>query len=200
MTYDGLKEYLHQVVAGYYGEWHVYFAGIKMPKPPVPYITLKFYGYRKNRTSIAIFDEKNQCNKNYWPARVMVDINLYTKGRNVSPEGAQPMYTDTSEQDLADFLMYISSDFMEDELARNNVALDVEGDIKNLSSLVNESSVFNYRSMVTLKVNFTECSYGKYGQGGRELPNASGGGHEGLLERQDTIGTINITGNIKKEG
>ena len=96
--------------------------------------------------------------------------------------------------------MYLSSDFMEDDLARNSMMLDIEGDIKNLSSLVNESSVFNYRSMATLKVNFTECSYGQYGQGGRELPNVSGGGHEGLLEEQDTIETINITGIITKEG
>lgn len=200
MKINEVKEYMLQTMSAYYGEGHVFFAGVKMPKRPVPYVTLKFYGYRKSRTGVTVFDEKDQCHKNYWPARMMLDINLYTMGRNVSPEGKPPVYEDTSEQDLVDFLMYLSSDFMEDDLARNSMMLDIEGDIKNLSSLVNESSVFNYRSMATLKVNFTECSYGQYGQGGRDLPNASGGGRERLLEEQDTIETINITGNITKEG
>lgn len=200
MTISEVKKYMKNIVSSYYGEGHVFYAGVKMPKPPVPYVTLKFYGYRKSRTGVTVFDEKYQCHKSYWPAGMMLDINLYTKGRNVSPEGRPPVYEDTSEQDLADFLMYLSSEFMGDSLAGNSVALDTEGDIKNLSALVNESSAFNYRSMVTLKVNFTECSYGMYGQGGRDLPNASGGGHGGLSGEQDTIETINIKGNITKEG
>lgn len=197
MTINEVKKYMKNTVSAYYGKGHVFYVMAKSPKPPIPYITLKFYRYKKSRSKITVFDDKEQCYKDYWPAVMMLDINLYTIGQNISAEGKVPVYEDTSESDLADFLMYLASEHMEDDFAKNNVAAEQEGEVKNLSALVNESSAFNYRSMVTVKINFTECSYGKFGQNGRNLPNASEGGSEDLIEDSDYIETITIEGGLK---
>lgn len=201
MTISEVKEYLYKTVSSYYGKEHVFYAGTKKPKPLEPYITLKIYGYRKNRSKITVFDVEKQCNKDYWQAKVMLDINLYTVGINISPEGKVPAYEDTSEEDLAGFIMYLESDFMEDDLARHNVSIELDGEIKNLSALVGEGSAFRYRAMAGLKVNFTDCSYGKYGQNGiRQHPGAGGGGLEAFPEDSDAIESANIKGEIPKEG
>lgn len=199
MTISEVKQYLLKTVAAYYGKQHTVYANVKKQRLPVPYITLRYYGYKKSRNKITKFDVTEQCYKDYWNAKMILDVNLYTAGRNVSPDDRVPVYEDTSVEDLADFIMYLESDFMQDDLVRNNVAVELDGEINNLSALVNDNSAFNYRAMASLKINFIECSYGKFGQNGRNLPNSSGGGNEEMQAASEIIETIIIKGGLKSE-
>lgn len=200
MTIAEAKKYLYRHVSGYYGEGHVFYAGQKMPRFPEPYITIKFRKVRKQGNKITKFDGKEECYKDYWAMMMPAEINLYTQGKNISEPGKTPVYENTALEDLENFMTYLCSDYEKDEHLKNNIAIEQEGDVEDVSALVNDNSTFNFRSMVNVNVKFISCSYGKYGQLGiGNIPNTSGGGSEGLLEASDIIEEVNIKGGFIDE-
>lgn len=199
MQLNELKKYQLEVVSQYFGARHVFFADQKMAKYPKPYITLKFHGYKRNMNKITMFDESDQCNKDYWASKVDLTINLYSIGRNVSPAGRTPVYENTTLEDMSDFILYLQSDTVADDIAEHNVSITDISNVEDLASLENEGSTFQYRSMVKLSLSFTEVSYGKYGQNAiPSIPNTSGGGTKEMVQDSDIIETINITGGLKR--
>lgn len=198
MTIKEMQERMLGILAGYYGKDHVFYASQKMPRFPTPYINIKFYKHRKTSSPICRFDEQEECYKNYWTSHMDADINLYTKGENINKK-EPAVYKDTSMEDLEDFVLYLASDEIVDALAREGLTVET-ADVTGLGGLVNDNSAFNYRAMTTIGISFTESAYGKYNQLGiGKIPNASGGGSEGLLEASDTMESVNITGGFIHE-
>ena len=199
MTIGEAKKYVRDFVAGYFGDSHVSFAEQKQTRPTVPYITLRFGKSGKKRGKITMFDDKDQCYKDFWQRKISLEINLYTAGRNVAEKGYDPVYENTCIEDMEDFISYIMSDYGSDELVSHDVAIVQEGDVQDLSALLNDSS-YRYRSMAQFYVLFTDCSFGKYGQNGvLTIPNPSGGGTKDMIADSDTIEKINIKGGIIKD-
>lgn len=191
------KKYCRNIVAAYFGEGHVFFAEQKMTKRPVPYLTIKLASLGKNRTKITKYDIDNQCFKDYRMASTKMEVNLYTLGKNIAEEGYDPVYENTAVEDMDDFVKFLQSDEIIEDMSRNNIVIALDGEIKDLSFLEN-SSEFRYRAMAEFGVNFVDISYGQYGQNAiHDLPNSSGGGTMEMIADTNVIEKIDLKGETR---
>lgn len=194
MTVKEMKEYARRIVAAYFGDSHVFFADQKKSKGPTPYLTVKILGNSKNRSKITKYDSQEECFKDYWQVNSRMEVNLYSLGENVAPKGREPVYENTTIEDLSEFVKYLESDAISDSMVLNDVVIALDGEIRDVSFLLRESE-YRYRAMAEFKISFTDSSYGAYGQNDiPKLPNASGGGSEDMVQDTETIESINITG------
>lgn len=198
MNTSETKKYMRDLVAVYYGDGHVFLAGQKAPRPVTPYITVKYGKSNRKRSRITLYDEKDQCQKNYWQRRIEMEINLYTQGKNVAPEGYDEQYENTAVDDLEDFVNFLYSDEIIDRTTKQNVVVSHSSEVTDLSSLQNEST-YRYRAIVRLTVDFTDCTYGDYGQNAMKvIPNSSNGGTADMVAAPSFIEQITIKGGLTK--
>lgn len=191
------KKYSRDIVATYFGDGHVFYAEQKMAKKPVPYLTVKFSGSGKSRSKITKHDRESQLFKDYWQANIKMELNLYTLGKNIAPKDAEPVYENTAVEDMDDFMKFLCSDEIVEDMDRNNIVIAINGRIRDLSFLENDSE-FRYRSMAEFDVNFIDSSYGAYGQNAiADLPNTSGGGTKEMVADSSVIENIEVKGETK---
>lgn len=197
MNFGEAKKYSRDIVAVYFGDGHVFYAEQKMAKKPVPYLTVKFSGLGKVRSKITKYDRESQCFKDYWQANTKMELNLYTLGKNIAPKDAEPVYENTAVEDMDDFVKFLCSDEIIEDMDRNNIVIAINGRIMDLSFLENNSE-FRYRSMAEFDVNFIDSSYGLYGQNAiAELPNPSGGGTKEMVADSSVIEKVEVKGETK---
>ncbi|MCX4351710.1 MAG: hypothetical protein OSJ60_08735 [Lachnospiraceae bacterium] len=197
MNFGEAKKYSRDIVAAYFGDSHVFYAEQKMAKRTVPYLTVKFNGLGKVRTKITKYDRENQCFKDYWQANTKMELNLYTLGKNIAPEDTEPVYENTAVEDMDDFVKFLCSDEIIEDMDRNNIVIAINGRISDLSYLEN-SSEFRYRSMAEFDVNFIDSSHGMYGQNAiADLPNPSGGGTKEMIADSSVIENVEVKGETK---
>jgi hypothetical protein len=197
MNTNEVKKFMRDYVAVFFGDGHVYYSWQKKTRTPVPYITVSFSNSAKRKSKIVKYDKEADRIKNYWQKNITMTINLYTQGSNISPEGCDPQYENTAMSDLEDFITFMLSDNGGDILSTANISAVQDGDVNDLTSLLNESS-YRYRAMVRLSVGFVECAYGDYGMNGKQIPNASNGGNTDMISDDSSIENIIITGGLKK--
>ncbi len=199
MNFGEAKKYSRDIVAAYFGDDHVFFAEQKMAKRTVPYLTVKFSGLGKARSKITKYDKETRCCKDYWQANTKMELNLYTLGKNIAPEDEDPVYENTAVEDMDDFVKLLCSDEIIEDMDRNNIVIAINGEIKDLSFLENDSE-FRYRSMAEFNIHFVDSSHGLYGQNAiTDLPNPSGGGTKEMAADSFTIEKINMRGERKYE-
>lgn len=172
MNYGEAKKYSRDIVAAHYGDGHVFYAEQKMAKKPVPYVTVKFSGLGKSRTKITKYDNESQCYKDYWQKNTKMELNLYTLGKNIAPDGMEEQYENTAVEEVDDFVKYLVSDEISDSMVINDVVIALEGIIHDVSFLLHESK-YRYRAMAEFAITFTDSSYEP--DGIPELPDTSGG-------------------------
>jgi len=193
-----VRKYVRDLVAAYYGDSHVFYAEQKMTKLPAPYITVKFSSLRRQRSRINLYDSADGSIKSYWSRSITAEINLYTKGSNSAPDGYDEVYDNTAISDMEDFVNYLYSDAVTDDMVKHNVAIADCGEVNDLTSLLNES-MYRYRAMLRLTVDFTDCTYGDYGQDGvKDIPNSSNGGTTDMQVGASTIEDITIKGGLSR--
>ncbi len=196
MNYGEAKKYSRDIVAAYFGDDHVFFAEQKMAKKPIPYLTVKFTGLGRNE-KITKYDEESQCYKDYRQKRARMEINLYTSGHNVAPEDMEPVYENTAVGDMDDYLQFLNSDEITDDMTRHDIVISIAGEIRDLSGILNTAE-YRYRAMAEFDVRFTDSSYGLYGQNAvGSLPNASGGGSPEMISNSYIIEDIEMKGEVK---
>lgn len=173
MNFREAKKYSRHIVAAYYGDGHVFYAEQKMTKKPAPYVTVKFNGLGKSRTKITKYDKESQCNKDYWQANTKMELNLYTLGKNIAPDGMEEQYENTAVEEIDDFVKYLVSDAISDSMVINDVVIALDGNIHDLTFLLHESQ-FRYRAMAEFVITFTDSSY----EPNLALPDTNGGAED----------------------
>lgn len=190
MTFDEANEKTRDYVATFFGDGHVFYANVKMAKYPEPYLTTRFLSFTRPDQAIKEIDEEG-WEHSYREIVGKVDLNLYTKGREVRRNSG--VYYNTALNDMQEFLNYLDSDEGQFEMMRNNMTILPTGNVQDLSALQNDSA-FQFRSMVELEVHFIDDSFGDYGQNNsRTLPNNSEGGSEDFIDMEpDLIESVDI--------
>lgn len=120
---------------------------------------------------------KNELDYNrFYPCSTLLEINLYTKGKAVTvAENVTGNYANTAASDLQDFFNYLDSEEIVDKLAAHGMDISLEPPVRDLTNLQNDSK-YRYRAMAEATVSFSQEANGRYGIGGMDAPNASGGG------------------------
>lgn len=191
MTVGEARKYLLDLTANYFGDGHVFFAENKMVQRAAPYITVKFsdinIGWSKNRE----YDPGLGCFRDFWEASTKAEVNLYTAGKNIAGVAQAPVYENTALEDMSEFIKYLDSETIQDDIDAHDINISLSGGIRDLSYLVNDST-YRFRVMAEFSVTFTDSAYGKFGQCGIELPNPSGGGNEDMAVHEESIEQIEI--------
>ena len=82
---------------------------------------------------------------------------------------------------MHDFFSYLDSEKVVDVLADNGMDISLEGPIRDLTNLQNDSK-FRYRAMAEATVSYAQEADGVFGVQGIEIPNPSGGGTREMQE------------------
>lgn len=171
MVLKEVKNILREIVKRYHPGAIVVWANTKGVTPVPPYITL---GCRNlNRTAFPMSGKNGE--HRYYSYDFIFEINLFTSGRKVqADEGFY--YENTAVEDLEEFIRFLDSDEITDELSEKEISVICNPPIRDLSELINDVQ-FRYRSMCEFSVSFTGLSDGRYGvAGSAQIPNPSGGG------------------------
>ena len=108
---------------------------------------------------------------------------MYTVGREVKA-GNSNYYENTAVEDLEEFIRFLDSDGITEELAKKDVTIVMNPPIRDLSELIGDTK-FNYRSMCEFTITFVGLADGKYGVSGiQTVPNPSGGGMKEFVEAE----------------
>ena len=199
MTVFEARDILRSIVAVYFGDGHVFFAESKMAKRPEPYITVKLDTPGRDLFAGKVVDDKGYQRQS---RRVVAraEINLYTKGRNIAKGNRQAAYANTALNDMTLFLDFLESDEGIEEMNRQNIVILPNGQIRDLSALLNEGSQYQYRALLECDVSFTTTSYGRYGMDGidpEDLPSDSKGGGRDMQTGPYVIDDAEIEGGVE---
>ncbi len=189
MNMESVESVIYDVTAEFFRGATVIWVEQVNTKPDLPYVTLKTGNI--NRTRFPVVDDDGN---RFYPCNVLLEINLYTKGRAVTiAENVTGNYANTATSDLQDFFNYLDSDKIVDKLASQGMDISLEPPVRDLTNLQNDSK-YRYRAMAEATVLFSQEANGSYGIGGMDAPNASGGGSAEMTDTQiDVIEEVEIT-------
>lgn len=182
MTLSEIKQLLYELVARYHPGAMVVWEKTKGVTPAPPYITL---GYRNlNRSAFPLSDDERE--HKYYNYDFIFEINLYTVGKEVKAGNAR-YFENTAVEDLEEFVRFLDSEGITEELAQKSVTIVCNPPIRDLSELIGDTK-FNYRSMCEFTVSYVGIADGQYGVSGNKLvPNASGGGLQEFTEAKTSV-------------
>ena len=150
MNMESVESVIYDVTAEFFHGATVIWAEQVNTKPDLPYVTLKTGNL--NRTRFPVVDDDGN---RFYPCSTLLEINLYTKGKAVTvAENVTGNYANTAASDLQDFFNYLDSEEIVDKLAAHGMDISLEPPVRDLTQEAN----------------------GRYGIGGMDAPNASGGG------------------------
>lgn len=177
MRKDEVEKIIYKIVSDFFVGATVIWAEQVSTKPTLPFVTIKTGNI--NRTRFAIIDDEG---RRYYPCSTLLEINLYTKGKpmTIAPN-VTGNYANTATSDLQDFFSYLDSEKVVDVLADNGMDISLEGPIRDLTNLQNDSK-FRYRAMAEATVSYAQEADGVFRIQGIEIPNPSGGGTREMQE------------------
>ncbi len=99
----------------------------------------------------------------YYPTRMRVQVDLYTKGAPVDtdPGYLMPM-ENTALSDLTEFSNFLGSEYVVNWCHRHDVALSPLGDVQDTTALINDTA-FEFRATLELEMDFTQKAVGYVG-------------------------------------
>lgn len=210
MTLNELKDYVYDLVSTYFEGATVVWAEQYMASFQLPFLTLKM----KN-LSLPLFPIKlgdNNAPIDYYEATRVLEINLYTKGKEIKVNEKSVGTENTAAGDMLCFLLYLQSDYITEKNVNHNVNLLPSGPVQDLTALVNDTR-YEYRAMQEFTLKFMLENHGFAGQITRVYPDAgnsdfqqtaSGGGSVELNKKETgyfeaaEITETNTKGGIRK--
>lgn len=179
MNLGEVKQLLYETVVKYHPGAMVVWEKTKGVTPKPPYITL---GYSNLNRSLFFLTDDEEKHK-YYNYSFTFEINLYAVGKSVKDNAGKVIYYEnTAVEDLNEFVCFLNSEEMTNELANKNVTIVVNSPIRDMSELIGDTK-FNYRSMVEATVSFSGEADGPYGISSiTAIPNSSGGGTPEMAE------------------
>lgn len=181
MSLSLIREQIFDLVFEFFQGATVAWAEQANTRPGAPYITLKTGAVNKNL--FPVLDDVSGIA--YYMCSTVLEINLYTRGREVRIEGAEGCLVNnenTAVSDLMDFILFLESEAIIDRLAEYNLDIQLMPPVRDLTELMNESR-YRYRAMAEFTVNFVLEASGRFGVSAMEkIPNDSGGGNKALVD------------------
>lgn len=151
MRLSQMREYLYDIVKQYFAGANVIWTESKIVNPKAPLITLKLKDITVPVFSIQTF--KNEVSSDYYKGKKILEINLYTKGKEITTKGVMAGSENTATDDLLSFVMYLNSEYVAANNVKNNLTIMQMSSIQDLTGLSNDT-FFEYRAMTEFEVNY----------------------------------------------
>lgn len=178
MILEEVEKQIYEVIKSYFAGATVLWTELGNTKPLLPYVTLKLGTIK--RAAFPIEEEETEERERSYQYSAILEVNLYTKGRP-AVMGKATTYINTALSDLMQFSNYLESEYITDLLSDNGIGISLMPPERDVSFL-EKNNDYRYRSMAEYAVSFVMKAEGAYGIGGREMPNASGGGTKELAD------------------
>lgn len=181
MTFDELKDVLFDIIQGYFAGADVAWAEQNAVKSTNPLIRLKLGSIK--RPSHFIYETQNNAPLGYIASTTMLTVDLFTHGKKITDEDGFSVYANTAMNDMADFMNYIMSPYVDDLCESMNISIRPEGDIKDTSAVLDND--YSYRAMAEFVVGFVQETRGYAGISRVNWePTPSGGGSKDLANKE----------------
>lgn len=155
MRLNTLRTLFMALTKEYFGNATVRFARSSMkPKPDLPLVQLSFGPVeRPHRPNYMVVDGYLV---GMYGSFVRVDIDLFTHGSPVvyHTNSAVFDHENTAVEDLSAFEDYLNSEYVLNWQDIHSVAVQVEGEIQDLSGIINETT-YEYRARMTVRLSYT---------------------------------------------
>lgn len=161
MTLNELQEHLLDLTERYFTGAKVTWAQEKLVKPAPALVTLRTGNVSRPLQPITEVIDGVPCG--YYPSRVLLEVNLFTKGKTFKPEdGATAAQENTAVNDLLDFVNFINSPVVIDWCFTKDIAITPNGDVLDATAAINDTR-WEYRAMIELTVDFVQAAVGATG-------------------------------------
>ncbi|MBR3973001.1 MAG: hypothetical protein IKJ99_03475 [Oscillospiraceae bacterium] len=159
MRLSTVKELFLALTQRYFASANVAFTRqSRAAKPDLALVTLTFGNVKRSWDS-ARYQVDGQTVAAY-ASRVSVVVDLFTHGAPVLDDNGKPFaYEDTAVEDMLAFADFLGSEFVINWCNRNDLSLMIDGDIQELTGLVNDNN-YEYRSRLNLMLYFTQQAVG----------------------------------------
>lgn len=176
MNINGIRSAIYEITHRYFAGATVAWGETNMTKPSLPFITLKLGDVR--RELFPIMKYKNGVQHYYFPSQVRLTVNLFTRGKKTLQGADTAIREDTSENDLMEFVTFVSSDWFISWENSKNIYIRPDGPVRNMSALTNDMN-WEYRAVAEFIVAYTEEASGATTVWSQ---NPSGGGSSDLAD------------------
>jgi len=161
MIIKELRNNLLDLIDGYFAGATVIWAQEKTVKPAPALVTLRMGNVSRPLRPIMQIVDGVPCG--FYPSRVVLEVNLYTKGAAVAGGNGKTIARDnTAINDMLDFVNYLNSPFVTDWCYVHDIAITPNGDVTDVSAVVNDIN-WEYRAMAEFFVDFMQSAVGATG-------------------------------------
>lgn len=157
MIYSEAKEQLRLLVEEFFGDDStvIFNNQSRTVKPPGNLVVIGFGSPRRHTNINNSTEENNDIIGNY-QTQVSVTIDYFSHGKAVTDENDRAVaYEDDAADKMLAFANFLNSDYVIDWCYRNDTAVNIEGEIQDLTAVVNDTS-YEYRARVVMQFYFTQ--------------------------------------------
>lgn len=156
MTYTEMKRAVYGITTAYFTGAAVEMANTKSAKKGKPLVKLAFGPAQSTQFPVEQFIDGELCS--FYPTTAKLEVQLFTNGFKL-PNGAME---NTAVGDLTDYVNYMMSEMVTNELNLQNLSMLVAGPVQDMTTIINDVS-YEYRAMVEFNVSFTVAAVGYAG-------------------------------------
>ena len=138
MKISELKDTLYEIVQGYFAGAEVAWSEQNAVKSQNPLIRLKMGSIKRPLHFINGVENNAPCG--YISSTTMLTVDLFTHGEEIVDEEGFAIYVNTALDDMADFLNYLQSPYVDEMCENLNISIRPEGDIKDTSAVLDNGT------------------------------------------------------------
>lgn len=160
MRVSQAKELFCQLVSSYFAGAEVTFTRqSRVAKPQIPLVTLTPGNVK--RPLAPVYKMIDGTLVGHYASQISMQIDLFTHGRPVVDEetGRIVAYENTAIDDMMYFADFLNSQHTIEWCHKHDVAILIDGDAQDLTSLVNDNN-YEFRSKLVVMFYFTQKSIG----------------------------------------
>lgn len=160
MTLNELKQKLKGLIREYFGGAELSWGKVRGVSPNVPQVVLNMGAVTRHYQPVT--RQVSGVLINSYPSKTTLQVDLYTRGAETNSEpNVTAAYENTAVNDLAEFLNFINSAYVDDWCEIHDVSILCR-QVNDLTELINDTS-WGYRAMVELEIGFTQNAVGHTG-------------------------------------
>lgn len=156
MTYTEMKRAVYEITTAYFTGATVEMANTKSTKKGKPLVKLAFGPAQETKFPVERFLDGELCS--FYPTTAKLEVQLFTNGLRLQ-NGAME---NTAVGDLTDYVHYMMSEMVTNELVLQNISMMVAGPVRDMTAIINDVS-YEYRALVEFDISFTAAAVGYAG-------------------------------------
>lgn len=160
MRVSQVKALMYQITKMYFADATVVFARqSRTAKGKLPLVSITPGNVKRNQ--YANYRALSGINIGSYQSRIGMTIDLFTNGAPIVDDetGAVVAYENTAMDDMLSFADFLDSQFALEWCNQNDVTILVDGDVQDLTGLVNDNN-YEYRARMNLLFYFTQNAIG----------------------------------------